>query len=393
MSKPKIAFIVQRCGKEVIGGAESLCFIIAKKMKSLWNVEIITTCAIDYVTWKNEYPDGIEFVDGIAIRRFPVDFPRKISKFNTFSQYIFSNMHKITKEECEKWMRLQGPISSKLFKYVKDNKDDYDAFIFFTYLYATTYYGLQIVYEKAFLVPTAHDEWPIYLPIWDKWFKLPKAFVFNTPEEKSFLERRFPTIDFRGDVVGVGVEIPEKIFFDDFKQKYSINFPYVLYIGRIDESKGCGQLIRYFKKYKQDFRNSLKLVLIGKKVMDIPSHSDIIYLGPVSEEEKFASLAGCEFLVNPSPYESLSMVLLEAWSLNKPVLVNGHCEVLVGQCQRSNGGLWYRDYDEFVSCIEYLLQNKELAKNTQRFVKENYSWDVIREKYLQIVNRLNIRKS
>ncbi len=387
MSRPKVAFIVQRCGKEVIGGSEALCFVVAKKMKSLWDVEILTTCAIDYVTWKNEYPDGVQVLDGIVIRRFPVDFSREMNKFNDFSHYIFSNMHRITKKESEEWMRLQGPISSELFQYLENKMDNYDAFIFFTYLYATTYYGLQIVSEKAFLVPTAHDEWPIYLPIWDKWFELPKAFVFNTHEEKSFLQHRFPTIDFKGDIVGVGIEISEKISVDDFKRKYTIDFPYILYIGRIDKSKGCDQLFKYFINYKQEFYNSLKLVLIGRKVMDIPSHSDIIYLGPVSEEDKFSALAGCEFLVNPSPYESLSIVLLEAWTLNKPVLVNGHCKVLVGQCRRSNGGLWYRNYEEFVECLNFLLKNKDLFKNTCDFVKQNYSWNVIKRKFLDLIHK------
>lgn len=383
MSKLKVAFVVQRCGKEVIGGSESHCLTIAKKLSSFFDVEVLTTCALDYVTWENHYPEGSEIIDGVLIRRFLVDSPRNISNFENYSVDLFFRMHRVTKKEAERWMLMQGPLSSSLFNYLRMRKNEYDVFIFFTYLYATTYYGLQIVSEKSFLVPTAHDEWPIYFPIWDNWFKLPKFLIFNTHEEKNFLKKRFPNINFKGDVVGVGVEIPKEIRPEIFRKKFKIYSPYILYIGRLDPSKGCDQLFNYFINYKRAFPNPLKLVLIGRKVMDIPFHSDIIYLGPLSEEDKFSAIAGCEFLVNPSPFESLSIVLLEAWSLNKPVLVNGHCEVLVGQCKRSNAGLWYKNYEEFVSCVNFFLKEKSLAKNAKTFVDKNYNWKIIVNKYLK----------
>jgi glycosyltransferase involved in cell wall biosynthesis len=384
--KPKVAFVVQRCGKEVNGGAELSCFFTARCMKEVWDVEILTTCAIDYITWNNYYTEGVQVVEDVPIRRFKVDQPRDIQKFNAYCQAIAPDVKNVSLARGETWMKLQGPMSSRLMEYLDFHRNDYDAFIFFTYLYATTYYGLPIVQDKAHLVPTAHDEWPIYLPIWDVLFSRPQTFIFNTVEERAFIQKRFPKTTQHGEVIGVGVQIPKHFSKDDFIVRFHINDPYILYIGRIDESKGCRQLIDYFLRYKEEYPSNIKLVLAGKAVMPIPTHQDIIPVGFIDDQAKFDALAGCKFLINPSPYESLSMVLLEAWSLNIPVLVNGAAEVMVGQCKRSNSGLWYENYDEFHACVEYLFEHPDLARRGSVFVQDNYSWPTIREKYRRLLS-------
>ena len=386
-NRPKIAFIVQRNGKEVNGGSETYCFLIAKLMIAVWDVEILTTCALDYMTWENYYNEGVEIVDGVPIRRFKVDKPRDIEKFNEFSSKIFNKPNKMDLSDAEQWMKLQGPLSGDLLKYIEKEQQKYDAFVFFTYLYATTYYGLQLVEKnKAFLVPTAHDEKPIYLPIWDDWFKKPQGFIINTIEERSFLKKRFPEVDFKGDIVGIGVDIPKVYSNIRFRQKYDIYAPYILYIGRIDESKGCGQLFEYFIKFKEKNKIQLKLVVAGKPVMSIPNHKDIIHIGFIDDQTKFDAIEGCEFLINPSPFESLSIVLLEAWSLNKPVLVNAKSKVMVGQCTRSNGGLWYSNYYKYSKQVNYLLVNSYKFTNLKKFIEDNYSWEIIKNKYLRLLN-------
>jgi len=383
----KVAFVVQRSGKEVAGGSEAYCSIIAQKMVRYWDVEILTTCAMDYVTWENYYSEATDIIENVPVRRFKVDYPRDIKKFNKYSHYITSSINNISLKESEKWMRLQGPMSSDLLKYIETNKQKYDVFIFFTYLYATTYYGLQLVSEKSYLVPTAHDEFAIYLPIWDEWFKKPQALICSTEEEKLFLEKRFPAIEYKGDIIGIGVSIPESISEVRFRYKHDMHCPFIIYIGRIDKSKGCGELFDFFLRYKTETSNNLKLVLAGYSVMDIPKHDDIIKLGFIDNKTKFDAIKGCEFLVNPSSYESLSIVLLEAWSLNKPVLVSAKCDVMVGQCRRSNGGLWYNNYDEFIACMEYIINNKNIALNGKKFVENNYNWEVITSKYRKLIEK------
>ncbi len=388
MRKPRVAFVVQRNGKEVNGGSEALCFSIAEKMKDLWDVEILTTCALDYITWEDYYPEGVEVINEVPVRRFKVDSPRDEASYSKYCKYIFITYKyfkpRISIEESERWMQRQGPMSSKLLNYIAETKESYDVFIFFTYLYATTYFGLPLVADKAYLVPTAHDEWPIYLPLFDQMFRMPLAHIFCTVEEKDFLTKRFPDADFKGEVVGVGIDLPENVSAERFLLDHNIQSPYILYVGRIDINKGCQELFDYFIRYKSETGNNVKLLLAGKSVMAIPQHADIIELGFIDEQTKYDAMQGCEFLINPSPFESLSIVLLEAWSLNRPTLVTEKCEVMVGQSRRSNCGLWYADYEEFKECVAYLLEHRDMATNGHTFVEDNYSWEVIREKYLRI---------
>jgi len=199
-----------------------------------------------------------------------------------------------------------------------------------------------------------------------------------------------------GDVVGVGTEVPPHSSGKEFRQKYNIKGDYLLYIGRIDENKGCHQLFDYFLEFKEETGSEVKLVLVGSTILEIPSHPDVFYLGFLPEEDKFNALDGATLLVMPSFYESLSMVTLEAWALKKPVLANSRCDVLKGQCLRSNGGLFYENYEEFKNTLNVLLASPELRKgigeNGHRYFNENYTWEVIENKYLSIIDQLEGRK-
>jgi glycosyltransferase involved in cell wall biosynthesis len=385
----KIAFVVQRYGLEVNGGAELLCRTVAEHLSKYISVEIITTCAIDYVTWNNEFPAGSSDLNNVKIHRFPVDSPRDITKFNNFSDFIFKHDH--TREDELAWMKLQGPFSSELLKYIKENKNYYDLFIFFTYLYCTTFFGLPIVSNKAILVPTAHDEPPIYLSIFNDLFHLPRAILYNTEEEKKFVNLTFENEGIPHDIIGTGIDVPEKIDPTAFERNYGLK-NFIVYVGRIDESKGCKELFDYFICYKNENPVSPKLVLLGKEMIGTPVHPDIFRLGFVSEQDKFNCIMASELLVMPSLFESLSIVLFEAWYCNKPVLVNGNCDVLKGQCIRSNGGLWYTNYEEFKQCLMTLLENqkirKNLGENGKRFVNENYRWEIVEAKYLHCINQV-----
>jgi glycosyltransferase involved in cell wall biosynthesis len=381
---PRVAFVIQRCGLEVNGGAEVLCLKIAQHMSEYWDLEILTTCALDYVTWENYYPPGIEEVLGVKIRRFRVEQQRDISEFNRLSEKIYPRLETAPIEEQEAWMRSQGPWTPDLISYVEHHQQEYDVFIFFTYLYATTYFVLPLVAEKSYLEPLAHDEWTIYMSIWNSFFKKPCGFIFNTPEEQRFLKTRFPDADLEGAIAGMAVEPPETSSASQFRQQHKISEPFLLYVGRIDPSKGCEELFNYFISLRKQEPGSRKLVLLGKSTMPIPKHPDIIALGFVDEQTKWDALAACDVLVMPSPYESLSIVLLEAWAVGKPVLVNGKCEVLLGQCQRSQGGLWYNNIHEFQSAIETMNHRvrRLLGAQGKSFVEVNYVWPEIQKIYL-----------
>lgn len=380
----KIAFVVQRFGEDMGGGAEMLCFEVVKVLSSKYEIEVLTTCAKDYTTWENHFKPGVEKYGDFTIRRFKTDRPRDFEKFSEECGPFFQKQN-ITKKEAEEWLIEQGPVSPDLEKYIDDHSDDYDAFVFYTYLYATTYFNLPKVKDKAILVSTAHDELPIHLPIWKDFFKLPQKYIFLTPEEGEMLTRLFGIPSNKHNVIGYPFDYRECVGNgENFKKKYKVD-DYIFSIGRIDAAKGYGTLFEFFKRYKKRNKSNLKLIIAGKQAMEIPSDPDIIYLGYISDEDKFDAMAGSRLFINPSGFESLSIVLLEAWANNKPVLVNAASEVTVGQCKRSNSGLWYSDYWEFEACIRYLLDHHSLGSKASRFIDEYYAPEVIKSEYSKVI--------
>ncbi len=391
----KVAFVVQRFGESVNGGAETYCLKVAEHMARYWDIEIITTCALDYTSWENAYPEGVERSGALKINRFPVSEPRDTAKFDALSRDVIATPD-LSRAEIDEWMKSQGPYSEQLINYVEDNVDKFDCFFFFTYLYATTWFVLPLVGEKSILVPFAHDEWTIHLDVWDEIFAVPSRVVFSTPAEKEFLLQRFGHLEIEGPVVGIAIDRPEEIDPLRFRRSLELDENYLLYVGRVDESKGCVELFSFYEDLCNGNPDAPKLLLLGNPVIDIPESANILSLGFVDEQTKWDALAGCTALVMPSRYESLSMVLLESWMLAKPVMVNGHCEVLVDQCRRSNGGLWYNDSNEFRACVENLLYGGTatvLGKQGYDFVTENYTWQKIENDYLELVEECVVNRT
>jgi glycosyltransferase involved in cell wall biosynthesis len=374
----KIAFINQRYGLEVNGGSEYYTRIMAEHFSRQYQVEVLTTKAIDYITWKNHYKQDSEIINGVVVRRFTVDSPRKIRRTEqTIPGY----------EEEYKMLAQRGPYCPKLIKYIKENEQEYDLFIFVTYSYYPACVGIREVYDKSILVPTAHDEPSIYIDIYRDVFKKCKAIMYLSEMEKRFVESLFHNKNVQNEVAAVEIEIPSNV--DKFKLRKERGIDnYLIYVGRIEQAKGCHKLLEYFIKYKQENAGDLKLVLMGKSLLPIPEDEDIIYLGFVDEEEKLSGIAGAKALILPSIYESLSLSVLEAFSLGTPVIVNGKSEVLLDHCVKSNAGLYYEDYLEFEGCVRYMLtyakEYEIMSNNAIRYIDQNYQWDVIDDKWRKL---------
>lgn len=385
-----IAFVVQRYGLEINGGAELHCRWVAEHMRKYMPVEILTSCAHDYITWRNHYPEGEEVISDIRVRRFPVTKPRSPEKFGRLQNYILEREHR-EKDELA-WLEEEGPTSPKLIHFIRKHESDYDYFIFFSYRYYHAYWGIHTVPGKSILVPTAEHDPVIHLKIFRDLFRMPRAFIYNSEEERVMIQTLSRNQSVPGLVVGVGTEVPSSFSAERFRQKHGVDGPYMIYVGRIDQNKGCPHLFDHFLRFKKDTGSDIKLVLIGNTVLKIPSHPDVRHLGFLPEEDKFDALSGAELLVMPSFYESLSMVTLEAWALGRAVLANAHCEVLKGQCQRSNGGLYYENYPEFREALKLLLASPRLravlGENGKAYYDANYTWDIIEKKYLAIMNEL-----
>jgi glycosyltransferase involved in cell wall biosynthesis len=386
----KLAFVVQRYGMEINGGAELHCRWIAEHMRKYSDVEVLTTRALDYITWENHYPCGIGVVNGVPVRRFSVTRTRCPERFGRLQRFILENEHWV--EDELRWIEEEGPCAPSLVRYISNHADDYDHFIFFSYRYYHSFFGVQAVPEKSILVPTAEHDAVIHLKIFKDLFNVPRAFVYNSVEERRMIEGISRNGHIPGDIVGVGTEVPPVSSRERFRGRHGIEGDYILYIGRIDENKGCHRLFEHFLRFKTETGSPVKLILIGNAVLKIPSHPDLVPLGFLPEEDKFDALEGARLLVIPSFYESLSMVTLEAWAMRKPVLANARCEVLKGQCLRSNAGLFYDNYKEFRESLALLLGSEGLRRamggNGRKYYDTHYTWENIESKYLALIRGL-----
>ena len=385
----KLALVVQRYGADISGGAELHARYIAERLARHATVEVLTTCATDYVSWKNELPPGVTQVNGVSVRRFPVSKPRNTDDFGRRSALVFERPHSIADEL--KWLDSEGPTSPDLIRYIRQARNDFDFFVFFSYRYYHSWYGAREVAEKAVLVPTAERDPAIGLGIFRSLFRGVRAIMYNSFEERALIQ----SISARqgaGVIVGVGSEIPERTQPWRFRKQFGVKRPFAIYIGRIDENKGCKELFGFFERYAVMYPHGLDLVLVGSKLLEIPTHPRIRYVGFLSDEDKFDALAAADVLIMPSQFESLSMVALEAWALGKPVLANGRCDVLRGQSVRSNAGLYYENFEEFAEAL-YALEASGplgaiLGRNGREFFRRHYVWPVIERKYLDIFERL-----
>ena len=415
----KIAFIVQRYGTEILGGSEYHCRLIAERLAPKHQVEVLTTCAQDYVTWENEYAEGTDRVRGVTVRRFANAQTRDIQAFNRYSEWIFNHEH--TREEEIEWLRQQGPWCPALLEYIERHHQQYDVLIFFTYLYAPTVLGMKVAPHKSILVPTAHDEPAIHLEIYKELFSLPAGIAYNTEAERRFLTTHFSMRAVEEETVGCGVDLPQAQQYprdpaeppappdeaDDsptfrphlakrgttFRRRHRLDGPVVLYGGRIDPGKGCEELIEYFSAYVGDGGDA-SLVLMGVKLMPLPEEPFIRFAGRLSDQERTQALEAATVVVVPSPYESLSLLALESFAVGTPILANARSEVLVDHCQKSNAGLYYADRYEFNEALRLLVADQGLraamGANGRDYIRQNYRWDVILGKYEKMF--MNLRK-
>jgi len=387
----KIAVVVQRYGQAINGGAELHARYIAEHLAKHAEVEVLTTCATDYVTWRNELAPGVEAINGVPVRRFRVKRERDPRLFGRRSDRVFEQPHSLG-DELD-WLDAEGPTSPALIDYITRHGSEYDYCLFFSYRYYHAYYGVRAAAPRAILVPTAERDAAIGLTMFRQIFQGVRAVMYNSHEERTMIQAVSGNHDLPSVVVGIGSDIALSPQPGRFRQKYNIRGPFAVYVGRIDKNKGCAELFEFFQGYLHDPSGKLSLVLIGTSILPVPEHPRIRHLGFVDDTDKFDAMAAADLLIMPSYFESLSMVALEAWGMGRPVLSNGKCDVLKGQSIRSNAGLYYETYAEFLETLHALEHNRwlsaTLGRNGRQFFREHYDWPVVERKYLDMFERLS----
>ncbi len=392
----KVAIVVQRCHEDVVGGSETLAWHYAQLLSYSYEVDVLTTAAVDTSVWANTLPEGPENKNGVRIVRFPVTIGR--------SPY-WSLLHKRLLEELgpfaptrtqevpalswsiglqEDLIRHQGPYSGPLLSYINEKWRDYRALLFITYLYPTTYFGLQQVPAgRALFAPTLHDELPAYLPAYKYAARHAREMVWLTAAEQRVGRKLWG--DLPGRIVAMAIDT-------ELREPQWMPTPYILYSGRVDPNKGCNQLFDYFIRFKKMKPSNLRLVITGIDDIPVPVHEDIEFRGFVSAEEKSRLMAGAKLFVNPSPNESFSIVTLEAMAQKTPVLVSHASTVLADHIKDSAAGRVYTDYRSFSDALTELTANEDLrtamGQRGRGYVLSRYQPDIVRKSLIDAIENV-----
>jgi glycosyltransferase involved in cell wall biosynthesis len=382
-----LAIVAPRYGPEINGGAESLAREYALRLSAHADVTVLTTCALDYRTWSDHFPAGEERDGDVRVLRFSVPSPRDEAAFDALSSSVLAGSPSASDEVA--WMDAQGPVSPGLEDHLRQHGDDYDAVIFIPYLYATTARALPIVAERSILVGAFHDEPPLRLSIFDDVVRQAGAVVVSTPEERELAVRRFGVLDSSMHLVGAGLDLATASNRRAERKSIGVTRDYVLALGRIDPSKGSADLIDLHRAYRQHRPNGVDLVMIGRAVMDLPEYPWLHAPGFVDEPTKAEAIANCTALVSASPYESLSLVLLEAWARGRPTVVTSRSDVMVGQTRRAGGGLWFSTPAEYAAALDLVSSRPALAWGLGRAgwrFAQTLDWDEVIARLLAAVD-------
>lgn len=384
-----IAMVIQRYGADLVGGSETLAREYAERLVLRgFEVTVYTSTARDYVTWRSEYPVGDSVAQGVRIKRFAPDRERDLDAFNALAEPMYAR--ETTPDDERAFLEAQGPVVPGLVKALRADAPRYEAVLFFTYLYYPSVEGIRAVSEKAVFIPTAHDEPPLRFAMFKQVFEGVKSYAFCSAPEARLVASRFDISKCSHDVVGIGVEPPAPIDLEEFRIVREIDRPYLLYAGRIDAGKGCDEMLRFYERAQTEVMGCPDLLLIGKLAMALPPIARLRHLGFVSEEDKRAAMSGAQFLVCPSPYESLSITLLEAMAVGTPVLASSRSDVLVDHCLKSNAGLAYGTGDEFVETLRMMVLDeplrRALGQNGRRYALTQFGWDSVLDRLIRQID-------
>jgi glycosyltransferase involved in cell wall biosynthesis len=390
----KLAFVTPRYGPEVIGGAETAARMLAERMvvRPDWDVEILTSCALDHLTWENTEPPGTSTINGVTVHRFPTASQRLLKYFALDGELRVSPAS-ADLERSRQWISLNGPMCPDLVDAVAST--DADVVACYPYLFATTVDAIAVSPAPTVLHPAAHDEPALYLRAFRQSFRDIDGLVYHTRAERRLMEHAFGIGSTPQIVLGLGVGEPVGAGNRGGSILGLGDRPYLCYLGRVDEHKGCTMLAEYFAQYKARHPSDLALAFVGPVSVEAPDHPDMVVTGTVSEADKWDILAGADVMVSPSAYESFSLVLLEAWTLGVPVLVNAACAATMEHARRSGGGMWFDSYRSFEAAVDRLTGDvalrSTLGEAGSRYTERYYLWPAIIDRYADFLGSVVAR--
>lgn len=415
----KFAFVTPRYGAEIPEGPEHACRLIAEQVSTRHDVDVLTTCARDPLTWKNEYAEGQDRVRGVIVRRFAVSQPHDRAAFAQFTSRL-AGAARTRAEELE-WVRRLGPWSPGLMDHLKRQSRTYDAVIFFSLQHATTVHGVPMVLDRSVLFPCLRLDPTLRFGVWGDILTGVRAVGYLSAAERR-LARAFLCISPPAEeIVGLGVDSPPQQTYPrhqqdpadtlpadedeavadgaieveylagrgvPFRRRHRLYGPFALYAGRVDPDNGCEEMLEYFDRYAAA-DGDLALVLMGVKLLKVPEAPYLRMAGVLPERERMIAYEAADVTLAPNPDDLLGQSVLESLAVGTPVLASARNEAAVEHCRRANGGLYYANGEEFVEALRLLTANirlrQKLGDNGRQYVRQYYRWEAVLGRFERLV--------
>ena len=379
-SRPRIAFVPPRFGRDVLGGAEAALREMAAGLHDRgYPVEVLTTCARSHFTWANELPAGRTVVDGITVHRFPTVMSHNRRERDELDAAVSAGAT-LTSEQEQRWINGLFRVPA-LYEHILDHGGDYDALVFAPYLFWTTFACAQIHPEKSALLSCLHDEPPARLQVFRPLLTGLADVWFMSPPERDLAERIVGALPPHHAVTGCGVAVPAGYDTAAFRRRHGIEGRFVLYAGRREGGKGWETLLEQFARATS--RRHLPFTLVtfgGGEVRASSAIADrVVDLGFISESDKADAFASADAYLQPSRLEAFSRTIMEAWLAGSLVIANGASAVVSYHCERSGAGLLYDDEYELEECLAFVADSPDAARaiaaRGRDYVLANYTWD------------------
>ncbi|HZZ82491.1 MAG TPA: glycosyltransferase [Gemmataceae bacterium] len=364
----RVAVVSFRFGPDIVGGAETSLRTMAQALRDAdYAVEVFTTCTTAEARWRNDVPAGTTSIGGLTVHCFPIDAHDSIAHGESVRAILEANGN-IT-PEYERHYLQHSIHSAALLDALRQRCDDFDAILVGPYLFGLTADVVRAFTSKTLLVPCFHDEPLARLALWPRLYNSVGGILYHSEPEQQYAQVRLGVNHPNAQVIGTCIRL-------DRAEPVPSSRPYVVYCGRYSAQKNLPLLLDWMRRYQASHPEQLDLVLVGKGDVALPSEPWLRDRGQVDEETKRSILAGAMALVQLSTQESLSLVVLEAWTQETPVIMHRDCAVLADQIARSAGGNAVSDYDGFAAALERLRCDEpfrqQLGANGRRYVETHY---------------------
>ena len=423
----RFAFITPRYGAEIIAGPEHACRLLAEQVAERHDVDVITTCARDERTWKNECAEGTDRVRGVVVRRFTVSQPHEAEAFAQLSARLAAEPRSRA-DELE-WVRRLGPWSPGLIEHIKRQHKSYDALVFFSLQHATTVHGLGIAPERSVLFPHVQLTPSLRFALWGDLIRDARGVGLMSSAERPLLHDYVRVTPAHEELVGIGIEPshqqtyprhqqdpadnltpedeppadrdtdadapPDPEYLDGrgipFRRRHRLYGPIVLYGGRVQADNGCEEMLEYFDSYAA-IDAEASLVLMGVKMMKVPEERQVRFAGVLPDRERMGAYEASDVTIAPASDDLLAEPLLESLAVGTPVLASARNEAAVAHLRRANAGLYYANRDEFVEGLRLIMTNSRLRErlggNGRQYIAQHCQWDGVMGRFDRLVQRV-----